>query len=102
MAFDVNLTTPACPVKDRLRDQARQAVLAIPGVTDARVNMTAEVPAAGAEHLRAEERPEHRRVGSGKGGVGKSTVASNIAAARAKRRARDCSTPTSTVRASRS
>jgi ATP-binding protein involved in chromosome partitioning len=27
VAFDVNLTTPACPVKDRLREESRQAVL---------------------------------------------------------------------------
>src|SRR5258708_39641691 len=44
VSFDVNLTTPACPVKERLREESRQAVLAaIPGVSDVRVNMTAEV-----------------------------------------------------------
>ena len=44
VSFDVNLTTPACPVKDRLREQARQAVLqGVPGVRDVRVTMTAEV-----------------------------------------------------------
>ena len=44
VSFDVNLTTPACPVKDRLREQSKQAVLAgVPGVTDVHVNMTAEV-----------------------------------------------------------
>ena len=44
VSFDVNLTTPACPVKERLREQSRQAVLSgVPGVRDVSVNMTAEV-----------------------------------------------------------
>ncbi len=33
VAFDINLTTPACPVKDDLRDQARMAVARLPWVT---------------------------------------------------------------------
>ena len=89
VAFDVNLTTPACPVKDRLRDQARQAVLAIPGVADARVNMTAEVrrpPSPSTAALRNVKNIV--AVGSGKGGVGKSTVAANIAASLARSGAR--------------
>jgi ATP-binding protein involved in chromosome partitioning len=81
VSFDVNLTTPACPVKDRLREESRQAVLsAIPGVRDVRVNMTAEVrrpPAPEASRIRGVK--NIIAVGSGKGGVGKSTVASNIA-----------------------
>jgi ATP-binding protein involved in chromosome partitioning len=90
VSFDVNLTTPACPVKERLREQSRQAVLAaVPGVSDVRVNMTAEV--------RRPPAPETGRikgvknivaVGSGKGGVGKSTVAANIAVSLAKSGAR--------------
>ncbi len=89
VAFDVNLTTPACPVKDRLRDQARQAVLAIPGVTDARVNMTAEVRRPPAPSTSALKNVRNIvAVGSGKGGVGKSTVAANIAASLARSGAR--------------
>ncbi len=86
VSFDVNLTTPACPVKERLREQSRQAVLTkVSGVSDVRVNMTAEV--------RRPPSPETGRikgvkniiaVGSGKGGVGKSTVAANIATSLAK------------------
>ena len=41
VAFIVELTTPACPVKDRLRDQARAVVSALPGVTEVSVEMTA-------------------------------------------------------------
>ena len=34
VSFTIELTTPACPVKDQLRDQAVAAVRALPGVTD--------------------------------------------------------------------
>ena len=36
VAFTIELTTPACPVKDQMRDQARAAVLQLPGVTQRR------------------------------------------------------------------
>jgi ATP-binding protein involved in chromosome partitioning len=82
VSFDVNLTTPACPVKDRLREQSRQAVLAgVPGVKDVRVNMTADVRRAPAPDTGALRNIRNIiAVGSGKGGVGKSTVAANLAA----------------------
>jgi len=82
VAFDVNLTTPACPVKDRLREESRQAVLSkVPGATDVRVNMTAEVRRPQAPDTSALKTVRNIiAVGSGKGGVGKSTVAANLAA----------------------
>src|SRR5438105_5499208 len=43
VAFDLNLTTPACPVKDQMRDEAIALVKGLAGVSDVAVNMTAEV-----------------------------------------------------------
>src|SRR5215472_11055860 len=88
VGFTIELTTPACPVKDQMRDQARAAVLALPGVTDVNVNMSASVRATGigADGPRA-PLPGVKNiiaVGAGKGGVGKTTVAVNLAIALAK------------------
>src|SRR3954468_23978975 len=41
--FDINLTTPACPVKDQMRDEAVALVEGLAGVQNVNVNMTAEV-----------------------------------------------------------
>src|SRR6476661_3364056 len=46
VAFNINLTTPACPVKDDLRDQARLAVRRLPWVTEVAVQMTANTATA--------------------------------------------------------
>lgn len=82
VSVDINLTTPACPVKDQMRDQARQALLALPGVERAQVNMTAEVRSTAAPDRTALLGVRNLvAVGSGKGGVGKSTVAVNVAVA---------------------
>ena len=43
VAFTIELTTPACPVKDQMRDQARAAVLQVPGVSQVDVQMSARV-----------------------------------------------------------
>src|SRR5512145_1531537 len=43
VSFDLNLTTPACPVKDQMRDQAVALVKTLPGVENVEVKMTSEV-----------------------------------------------------------
>src|SRR5262245_6065463 len=43
VSFDLNLTTPACPVKDKMRDEAVALVKSLPGVESVDVKMTAEV-----------------------------------------------------------
>src|SRR6202171_5492725 len=43
VAFTIELTTPACPVKDQMRDQARAAVMQLAGVTAVEVTMSARV-----------------------------------------------------------
>ena len=44
VSFRVVLTTPACPVREQLQEQARAAVAALPGVETVSVTMDAEVP----------------------------------------------------------
>jgi ATP-binding protein involved in chromosome partitioning len=87
VAFTIELTTPACPVKDQMRDQARAAVLQLPGVASVDVNMSAKVrEAVGGDGAR-QPLPGVKNViavGAGKGGVGKTTVAVNLAIALAK------------------
>jgi ATP-binding protein involved in chromosome partitioning len=82
VSFIFELTTPACPVRDRFDGLARQVVSDLPGVSAVDVKMTANVraPFAGRREPAIPGVKHVIAVGSGKGGVGKSTVAVNLAA----------------------
>lgn len=82
-SFKIELTTPACPVREQLKEQARRAVLALPGMTKVDITMTSQVRSS-AGPAKAPLIPGVKNVlpvASGKGGVGKSTVSANLAVA---------------------
>ncbi len=83
-AFTLVLTTAACPLKEQIEGDCRAAVLAVPGIHDVRITTTSRVrkpkdPTADRKAL--EGVAQVIAIGSGKGGVGKSTVSANLAVA---------------------
>ncbi len=84
VSFTFELTTPACPVRDRFQTMASKLVGDLPGVTAVDLKMTANVRSAFNRRQPNQVIPGVKQaiaVASGKGGVGKSTVAINLACA---------------------
>src|SRR5947209_12559543 len=79
----VVLTTPACPLKNRIHDDIDAALATLPGAPKAQIKWDAQVSRTG--NIPQRQQIEGVRnivsVGAGKGGVGKSTCAVNIALA---------------------
>jgi len=87
VSFTIELTTPACPVKEQMKEQARTAVHAIGGVSAIDITMTAQVRKSVPSELNKAPVPGVKNViavGAGKGGVGKTTVSVNLALALAR------------------
>jgi len=85
VSFAIELTTPACPVKAEFERAARERVAALDGVRNVTVEMTSQTRGrAPAATVQSDVLPGVANViavASGKGGVGKSTVALNLALA---------------------
>ncbi|NOT34148.1 MAG: Mrp/NBP35 family ATP-binding protein [Candidatus Eisenbacteria bacterium] len=80
--FTLVLTTAACPLKAEIEADCRRAVLAVPGVTEVQINTTSRTRKSAsptADRKALDGVAQVIAIGSGKGGVGKSTVSANLA-----------------------
>ncbi|MBI2350780.1 MAG: Mrp/NBP35 family ATP-binding protein [Deltaproteobacteria bacterium] len=84
VAFTVELTTPACPLRERIQEDCKKALVGLNGVTDLQISFGAQVRGSKTGAGQTDLLPSVKNVilvAAGKGGVGKSTVAANLAVA---------------------
>ncbi len=87
VSLRIELTTPACPLKEKIKGDAEAALKKVAGIGTFTVDMSARVRAAPVGQSKDAMLPGVKNVvlvGAGKGGVGKSTVALNLACALAR------------------
>ena len=91
VSFTIELTPPACPVRDQMKEEARQVVAKLPGVSEVDITMTSQVRTSVSQPMPGAVASTIKNIipiASGKGGVGKSTVSANLALALARTGAR--------------
>ena len=82
--FTVELTTPACPLRETIEHDCKQALAQVPGISGLEISFGAQVRGSKAGAGQTDLLPTVKNVvlvAAGKGGVGKSTVAANLAVA---------------------
>ncbi len=81
VSFTVELTTPACPLKEIIRKDCEAAVFGVDGAIQLEIEMSSAVTSARSQEALLPDVKNIIAIASGKGGVGKSTVAANMAVA---------------------